>query len=72
MTEAFNDWWDGDIQPTDNPFRQDSAAYWAWEGWKAGVKSEREACAKVCEAEGQRIDASWQSCAAAIRARGKG
>jgi hypothetical protein len=28
---------------------------------------EREACAKVCEAEGQRIDASWQSCAAAIR-----
>ena len=32
--------------------------------------AEREACAKVCEAEGQRIDASWQSCAAAIRARG--
>ena len=29
--------------------------------------AEREACAKVCEAEGQRIDASWQSCAAAIR-----
>ena len=33
--------------------------------------AEREACAKVCEAEGQRIDASWQSCAAAIRARGQ-
>ena len=30
---------------------------------------EREACAKVCEAEGQRIDASWSSCAAAIRGR---
>ena len=30
---------------------------------------EREACAKVCEAEGQRIDASWSSCAAAIRSR---
>jgi hypothetical protein len=33
------------------------------------VQREREECAKVCEAEGQRIDASWQSCAAAIRER---
>ena len=32
---------------------------------------EREECAKVCESEGQRIDASWSSCAAAIRARGE-
>ena len=32
--------------------------------------TEREACAKVCEAEGERVDASWVSCAAAIRARG--
>ena len=31
--------------------------------------AEREACAKVCEAEGKRIDASWVSCAFAIRAR---
>jgi hypothetical protein len=31
---------------------------------------EREACAKVCENEGARIDASWTSCAFAIRARG--
>ena len=31
---------------------------------------ERELCAKLCEAEGARIDASWESCAAAIRARG--
>ena len=30
---------------------------------------EREACAKVCEDEGERIDASWMSCAAAIRSR---
>ena len=30
---------------------------------------EREECAKVCEAEGQRIDASWSSCANAIRSR---
>ena len=33
--------------------------------------AEREACAKVCESEGKRIDASWMSCAAAIRARGE-
>ena len=35
----------------------------------AAIAAEREACAKVCEAEGQRIDASWSSCAAAIRNR---
>ena len=33
--------------------------------------AEREACAKVCEAEGHRIDAGWASCAFAIRARGQ-
>jgi hypothetical protein len=69
MTEAFNDWWDGDIQPTDNPYRQDSAAYWAWEGWKAGVKAEREACAEVCE---YYFSHGARDIAAAIRARGQG
>lgn len=40
----------------------------AWhDGYASGVKAEREACAKLCEAEGRRIDASWSSCAAAIR-----
>ena len=38
---------------------------------EAAVLEEREACAKLCEAEGERIDASWVSCAAAIRARGQ-
>jgi hypothetical protein len=32
-------------------------------------QDEREACAVVCESEGHRIDASWESCATAIRAR---
>ena len=32
--------------------------------------AEREACAKVCEAEGERVDASWVSCAFSIRERG--
>ncbi|CAB4166126.1 hypothetical protein UFOVP835_17 [uncultured Caudovirales phage] len=39
--------------------------------YAAGAKDEREACAKVCEAEGKRVDASWVGCAAAIRARGE-
>jgi hypothetical protein len=34
------------------------------------VAAEREACAKMCEAEGERVDASWVSCAFAIRERG--
>ena len=32
--------------------------------------AEREACAQVCEAEGERVDASWVGCAFAIRERG--
>ena len=37
----------------------------------AAIEAEREACAKVCEAEGERVDASWVSCAFAIRERGE-
>jgi hypothetical protein len=37
---------------------------------RKAVLEEREACAKVCEAEGERVDASWVSCAFAIRERG--
>ena len=49
-------WWDMDVA--------------ALERFAALVAAhEREECAKVCEAEGQRIDASWSSCAAAIRSR---
>ena len=33
------------------------------------AEHEREECAKVCESEGERIDASWMSCANAIRSR---
>ena len=35
------------------------------------ASAEREACAKLCESEGIRIDASYMSCAEAIRARGQ-
>ena len=41
------------------------------EGLEVEVLMEREACAKVCESEGARTDASWVGCATAIRARRK-
>ena len=33
--QDFNDWWDAEYDPTGNPFKQNSYAYWAWAGWKA-------------------------------------
>jgi hypothetical protein len=52
---------------------------WCWSGAGEPLKlfaqlvaaKEREACAKVCESEGIRIDASYLTCAEAIRARGE-
>ena len=35
------------------------------------IALEREACAKLCESEGIRIDASYLTCAEFIRARGQ-
>lgn len=52
MTEEFNTWWNEDLLTENNPYVEGTAAYWAWEGWCAGVKAEREACAKVCEQHG--------------------
>lgn len=73
MTSEFNKWWDDDRLTQTNPYREDSPVFWAWEGWQAGVKAEREACAKVCddidvEYGGEDVVATW--CSAAIRARG--
>lgn len=64
MNEEFNKWWDGDLLTEDNPFVDSTPAYWAWEGWCAAVKAEREACARVAERSESALH-----CAAAIRAR---
>jgi len=75
MTEDFNKWWNADqgYDGVTNPYRSDSAVYWAWEGWQAAVKAEREACAKVCESLNEDFDHLYvESCAEAIRARGQG
>ena len=39
--------------------------------FQLATAKEREACAKLCESEGIRIDASYMTCAEAIRARGE-
>jgi len=33
--DQFNEWWDADQLTQTNPYREDSPAYWAWEGWQA-------------------------------------
>jgi hypothetical protein len=38
----FYDWWMSGESSPDNPFEEDSPAYWAWEGCCAAVKAERE------------------------------
>jgi hypothetical protein len=35
MSHEFNQWWQGDYDDTDNPYREDSPAYWAYAGWQA-------------------------------------
>ena len=82
MTDAFDDWWnEDDLTTSGNNFVDGTPAYWAWEGWCAGVKAEREACAGICDS----FYLSWieiqgryefmgegaSECAGAIRARGQ-
>lgn len=42
IPHEFNQWWDGDIDTSKNPYREDSPIYWAWEGWKAAIKQRQE------------------------------
>ena len=37
---SFNEWWDSDsdYDGSANPFRDGSAAYWAWAGWQAAQR----------------------------------
>ena len=69
LNKAFNEWWDSDELVEDNPFNTDTAMFWAWEGWQAGVKREREECAKVVEQAG--ID-GYDTLAAALLVRERG
>jgi len=69
---TFNHWWnEGEVSPGDNPYTHETAAYWAWEGWQAGAKAEREACAKVVENYAGAWDDQGFALSQAIRARGQ-
>lgn len=48
VPKDFNDWWDADQLTQTNPFREDSPAYWAFEGWCArDVETKR--LGKLCD-----------------------
>ena len=49
--KEFLDWWNGYDISEDNPYREDSPLYWAWEGFLVGLRVEREVCAKLAEKE---------------------
>lgn len=49
LKQEFGTWWNGDDLTIDNPFKEETPAFWAWEGWVAGVKAERDACAKLAQ-----------------------
>lgn len=38
VPQEFNDWWNSDYSDESNPFRINSAAYWAWAGWSEAVR----------------------------------
>ena len=64
MSTEFNKWWNEDLLTEDNPFVDGTPAYWAWEGWCAAVKAEREAIIDLVALYGGPVDLE-----AAIRAR---
>ena len=47
LEEAFNSWWNANDLLQGNPYKVDSKAYWAWEGYFVGVKAERERIIKL-------------------------
>jgi hypothetical protein len=72
MTEEFNKWWDNDLLTQNNPYVDGTPAFWAWEGWRAGVKAEREACAELVynSPPSDEYESQLKAVYDAIRARG--
>ena len=69
LKQEFDAWWNDDDLTYHNPFKEDTPAFWAWEGWVAGVKAEREGCAKLCEEPYEFTSNEAHRIATAIRAR---
>lgn len=68
MRTEFDNWWNKDLLTEDNPHVDGTPAFWAWEGWVAGVNAEREACAKYLDDQNT---AMTDKLAAEIRERGQ-
>ena len=47
LEQAFKTWWNANDLLLDNPYKKDSKAYWAWEGYIAGVKATTESIIKM-------------------------
>jgi HJR/Mrr/RecB family endonuclease len=43
---TFDEWWDSEAadSQSDNPYRPDSAAYWAYAGWVAATRNSADIC----------------------------
>ena len=73
MSKDFDDWWNADSLVEDNPFRRESPAFWAWEGWHAamevGIKEgmRREHAMWVLAEIGQDIEKKDEYCPHGIR-----
>lgn len=38
IPDEFNEWWNRPLDGSKNPYRENTPAYWAWEGWKAAMR----------------------------------
>lgn len=55
--KTFDDWWDSDKpEQVDNPYRPDSAAYWAYGGWVSGRKAMLEEVLTIIDSKVMKID----------------
>ena len=68
MKTEFDNWWNKDLLTEDNPHVEGTPAFWAWEGWVAGVNAGREVSAKYLDDQNT---AMTDKLAAEIRARGQ-
>lgn len=79
MTKNFNKWWNSGKLTDGNPYKEDSPAYWAWEGWAASrdaeiaeLKQEHINCAlslDECEQERDQLRAELVNALAACKAK---
>jgi hypothetical protein len=60
MKPEFDAWWDGETDYIDNPYSKSTPAFWAWEGWCAGQKAQRETDAKLCEKLPRRLTSDYE------------